>query len=102
MNATEKGHECCAVLGKRVVGNLNLAAKVIAANSESARRASENRKAVGAANEMVRTKCEAPCIAVGDADAAGFVVVGCESCGERAIGDLRFGGSERLGGDCLE
>ena len=98
MNATEESYECCAVLGKRVSGNLNLAAKVIAANSERAGRTSKNRKAVGAANDMMRTKCEAPCVAVGESDTARLVVVGGESCREWAIGDLRFGKRERLGG----
>ena len=74
----EKSNELCAVLGKGVGGNLNLAAKVIAANSESAGRASEHRKAVWAAYEMVRPKCETPSVAVGELDTADFVVVGRE------------------------
>ena len=78
MNAPEKCNELCAVLGKCIAGELNLAAEIIAANSKCAGRTSEDGKAVWTANEMVRTKCETPSVAVGESDTADLVVVGRE------------------------
>ena len=99
MHATEEGDELGAVLKGSVAGKLNLAAKVIAANSKRAGRTSEDRKAVGAADEVMRTKSESPSVAVVKSNATNLVVVGCELREQRPVGELRLGGREWLRGN---
>ncbi len=99
MHPTKKRYEFGAALGDRVIGQLNLAAEISAANPEGAGRTREDGKAIRATQGMVRTKCETPGIAVGEPDASDLMVVGGDPRGERAFGNLRFVGRERLRGN---
>ena len=87
MDATKESEKLCAVLGKGVAGKLNLAAKVVATDSECAGWTREDGKAVQAAQQVMRTKGEAPSVAVGKLDAADLVAFGSKVGGESAVLD---------------
>jgi hypothetical protein len=78
MHAPKEGDEIAAALGVSLPRKLNLAAEIVATNSECPCRTGENRKAVRASDKMVGTKGKAPNVAVGESDTADFIVLGCE------------------------
>ena len=75
MNAPKEGEELRTVFGQLLVWELDLATEVVAANAKAAKRAGENREAIGSGKEVVRTKCESPRVAVGKPDMANLVGV---------------------------
>lgn len=90
MNATKKGEELGAVLRSRRAGKLNLAAEVRAADAKCAKWPGENREAVWAAKTVVRTKGEAPSVAVCELNVANLIVLWRDSGGYGVIRDLSF------------
>ena len=75
MNAPKEGEELRTVFGQLLVWELDLATEVVAANAKAAKRAGENREAIGSGKEVVRTKCESPRVAVGKPHMANLVGV---------------------------